>query len=59
MGPLRRSLAEHAALPFITTVDLAPALLGTDASLIGAAALIHHSERYAGNERVAATLVAG
>jgi len=59
MAPLRRSLAAHAALPFITSVEIAPASLGTDASLIGAAALIHHAERYAGSERVAATLIAG
>jgi glucokinase len=59
MAPLRRSLAEHAVLPFITAVEVVPARLGTNASLIGAAALIHQSPRYAGSERVAATLVAG
>ncbi|OLB65947.1 MAG: hypothetical protein AUI10_04655 [Actinobacteria bacterium 13_2_20CM_2_72_6] len=59
LGPLRRSLASHAALPFIVGVDLAVAQLGTDASLVGAAALIHHGDRYAGSDRVAATLVAG
>jgi len=36
-----------------------PARLGTDASLVGAAALIHHADRYAGSQRVAATVVAG
>src|SRR6266545_861863 len=59
LDPLRRSLAEHAVLPFIAATELAPALLGPDASLIGAAALIHHDLRYARNERVAATLVVG
>ncbi len=58
MEPLRRSLAEHAVLPFITSIDLAPARLGPDACLIGAAALIHHHLRYAGSEKVAATLIA-
>jgi glucokinase len=59
MEPLRRSLAFHAVLPFITSVEIVPASLGTDASLIGAAALIHHAERYATSDRVAATLIAG
>jgi glucokinase len=59
LKPLRESLAVHAVLPFIAAVELAPARLGPDASLIGAAALIHHSPRYAASERVAATLIAG
>jgi glucokinase len=58
MDPVRRSLADHAALPFAATVTLAPARLGTDASLIGAAALIHRGEAYAAGQRVAATVVA-
>jgi len=59
MEPLRRSLTDHAVLPFLTGIDLTTARLGPDACLIGAAALIHHQTRYARNERVAATLVAG
>jgi glucokinase len=57
MAPLRRSLATHAVLPFVAGIELATAELGTDASLVGAAAMIHHEPRYARNERVAATLV--
>jgi glucokinase len=57
MDPLRRSLADHAVLPFASTITLAPTRLGTDASLIGAAALIHRGDAYAGGERVAATVV--
>ncbi|WP_344622428.1 ROK family protein, partial [Kitasatospora arboriphila] len=37
--PLRRHLAAYATLPFAAHVVLAPAALGTDAGLIGAAAL--------------------
>jgi len=37
--PLRRHLAEYAALPFAAGVRVEPALLGTDAGLVGAAAL--------------------
>ncbi|OLB80178.1 MAG: hypothetical protein AUI14_07620 [Actinobacteria bacterium 13_2_20CM_2_71_6] len=59
MTPLRRSLKDHATLPFITSVELAMGRLGPDASLVGAAALIHHGRRYAQNQRVAATLIAG
>ena len=59
MAPLRRSVAEHAVLPFTAGLEVVPARLGTDASLVGSAALIHHAQRYAGNQRVAATVVAG
>jgi glucokinase len=59
MAPLRRSVAEHAVLPFMAGIEVVPAQLGIDASLIGAAALIHHGERYAGDRQVAATVVAG
>lgn len=38
-GPLARHLADYATLPFASGVKLAPALLGTDAGLVGAAAL--------------------
>ena len=38
-GPLRRHLATYAALPFAAGLVLAPARFGTDAGLIGAAAL--------------------
>ena len=38
-APLRRHLAEYAALPFAAGVRVEPALLGTDAGLVGAAAL--------------------
>lgn len=58
MAPLRRSLADHAVLPFAATVAVATTRLGTDASLIGAAALIHHGAVYANGGRVAATVVA-
>ncbi|MET9615183.1 ROK family protein [Kitasatospora indigofera] len=37
--PLRRHLATYAALPFAARLTVTPALLGTDAGLIGAAAL--------------------
>ena len=37
--PLRRHLAGYAALPFAARVAVVPALLGTDAGLVGAAAL--------------------
>jgi glucokinase len=59
MAPLRRSLADHAVLPFTANLELVAARLGTDASLVGAAALIHHGARYGQNQRVAATVVAG
>jgi glucokinase len=39
LGPLRRHLAAYAALPFARGVSVVPAFLGTDAGLIGAAAL--------------------
>ena len=38
-APLRRHLAGYAALPFVAGLRVEPALLGTDAGLIGAAAL--------------------
>lgn len=38
-GPLRRHLAEYAALSFVAGLPVVPAALGTDAGLIGAAAL--------------------
>jgi glucokinase len=38
-APLRRHLAAYAALPFAASVTVLPAHLGTDAGLIGAAAL--------------------
>jgi glucokinase len=59
LAPLRRSVAEHAVLPFTAGIEVVPARLGTDASLVGAAALIHRAQRYAGSERTAATVVAG
>jgi glucokinase len=58
MAPLRRSLADHARLPFVAGVEAVGARLGTRASLIGAAALIHDAGAYAADRRVAATLVA-
>src|SRR5579859_2890711 len=58
MDPVRRSLADHATLPFVASIKLATTRLGTDASLIGAAALIHRHSVYADGEQVAATLVA-
>jgi glucokinase len=57
-GPLRRSLADHAVLPFAAATELAPARLGPDASLVGAAALIHRDSVYAQSQRVAATVIA-
>ncbi|WP_405010827.1 ROK family protein [Kitasatospora sp. NBC_01539] len=38
-APLRRHLATYAALPFTAGLTVTPALLGTDAGLVGAAAL--------------------
>ncbi|GAA5181374.1 ROK family protein [Rugosimonospora acidiphila] len=58
MAPLRRSLAEHAGLPFVARVEVVGALLGPRASLMGAAALIHDAGTYAVEGRVTATLVA-
>ncbi|GAB2885524.1 ROK family protein [Streptomyces mayteni] len=37
-GPLRRALREFATLPFVRNLEVAPAQLGTDAGLVGAAA---------------------
>jgi glucokinase len=37
-GPLRESLAEYAALPYVRGLRVRPAELGTDAGLVGAAA---------------------
>ncbi|MFB7620722.1 ROK family protein, partial [Kitasatospora sp. NPDC056181] len=39
LDPLRRHLADYATLPFAARVTVTPALLGTDAGLVGAAAL--------------------
>jgi glucokinase len=39
LEPLRRHLADYAALPFAANVRVLPAMLGTDAGLVGAAAL--------------------
>ncbi|GIH13829.1 ROK family protein [Rugosimonospora africana] len=58
MAPLRRSLADHAALPFIRRIEVVGARLGPRASLMGAAALIHDAEAYTADGRVTATLVA-
>lgn len=40
MEPLRRHLGEYAALPFAADVRVLPAKLGTEAGLVGAAALV-------------------
>ena len=37
-APLRRSLRDYAALSFVQRLTVAPALTGTDAGLVGAAA---------------------
>lgn len=37
-GPLRARLREYATLPFVQGLEVRPALLGTDAGLVGAAA---------------------
>ncbi|MFF2523102.1 ROK family protein [Streptomyces liangshanensis] len=37
-APLRRSLRDYATLSFVQRIELAPALTGTDAGLVGAAA---------------------
>lgn len=58
MAPLRRSLADHAALPFVAGIEVVNARLGPRASLMGAAALIHDAEAYGADGRVTATLVA-
>jgi glucokinase len=60
--PLRRSLTDHAVLPFTAAIQLVPARLGPDASLVGAAALIHRGDVYApdgvGPGRATATVIA-
>jgi glucokinase len=38
--PLRRALADYAALSFVRHLDIAPAQTGTDAGLVGAAAAV-------------------
>lgn len=52
-GPLRRSMAEFAALPFVQGIEVLPAELGTDAGLVGAAAA-GWNERMTFSERGAA-----
>ncbi|MER5812115.1 ROK family protein [Streptomyces sp. NPDC002033] len=42
-APLRQHLASYATLPFTTGTVLVPAQLGTDAGLVGAAALARHA----------------
>lgn len=37
-APLRRSLGDYATLSFVRQIKVAPALMGTDAGLVGAAA---------------------
>ena len=37
-APLRRALADYATLSFVRRLTVAPALMGTDAGLVGAAA---------------------
>ncbi|UED82793.1 ROK family protein [Streptomyces profundus] len=37
--PLRRALGEYATLPYVRGIDVLPAQLGTDAGLVGAAAV--------------------
>ncbi|OEV17882.1 ROK family protein, partial [Streptomyces nanshensis] len=37
-APLRRSLHDYATLSFVQGLDIAPAVMGTDAGLVGAAA---------------------
>ncbi|MFE2600279.1 ROK family protein, partial [Streptomyces sp. NPDC059396] len=37
-APLRRSLQDYATLSFVQSIKIAPALTGTDAGLVGAAA---------------------
>lgn len=39
-APLRRSLREYAALSFVQQLTVAPAVMGTDAGLVGAAAAV-------------------
>ncbi|GAA3865507.1 ROK family protein [Streptomyces sedi] len=38
-APVRRALAEYATLPYVQGIDVVPAQLGTDAGLVGAAAV--------------------
>jgi glucokinase len=47
LGPLRRHLATYAALPFAARTAVVPAQLGTDAGLVGAAALARPALRAA------------
>jgi glucokinase len=45
-GPLQATLDRHAGLEFTKRVRVVPAALGQAAGLVGAAALVHHGERY-------------
>ncbi|MFG2871158.1 ROK family protein [Streptomyces sp. NPDC048338] len=44
-APLRRSLRDYATLSFVRTLEVAPALTGTDAGLLGAAAAVSPRHR--------------
>ncbi|MFI9560706.1 ROK family protein [Nonomuraea endophytica] len=45
-GPLERTLREHARMDFARRVSVVPALLGQEAGLVGAAALLLGGDRY-------------
>ncbi|MFE0152941.1 ROK family protein [Nonomuraea sp. NPDC059007] len=45
-GPLERTLREHARMDFARRLSVVPALLGQDAGLVGAAALLLGGDRY-------------
>ncbi|MFC7758553.1 hypothetical protein ACFQY4_11580 [Catellatospora bangladeshensis] len=46
LPPLKEALARYGRLGFLSGITLRPAHLGTDAGLIGAAALIHAPDPY-------------
>jgi glucokinase len=49
--PLRRSLKDYATLSFVRHLTVAPALMGTDAGLVGAAAAALSQEERAADLR--------
>ncbi|MFI6345663.1 ROK family protein [Streptomyces sp. NPDC050560] len=57
--PLRRGLRDYATLSFVQRLTVAPALMGTDAGLVGAAAAVRHALRDAPPRPPAAARSAG
>ncbi|MGW1895625.1 ROK family protein [Streptomyces sp. NPDC002004] len=52
-APLRRSLRDYATLSFVRRLTVAPALMGTDAGLVGAAAAALHGRGSSATARLA------